>query len=117
MTGSRKEPFRMLARSKKRGGQESRGSKGVPVIANGSSAEAAVTSGEPGEEEAVPLGQRVELKFRAPRAGKYDLTLFCISGAGACLAQSPPLHMGHAPLRCTHPAIYPLRACQWALND
>ncbi len=27
-----------------------------------------------------PGGQKVELKFRAPRAGKYDLTLYVLSG-------------------------------------
>lgn len=35
-------------------------------------------SGQEPEEE-IP-GQLVELKFRAPRAGKYDLTLYCVSG-------------------------------------
>ena len=25
-------------------------------------------------------GQLVEVRFRAPRQGKYDLTLFCLSG-------------------------------------
>jgi len=27
------------------------------------------------------LGQEVKLQMRAPRAGKYDLVLYCISGA------------------------------------
>ncbi len=56
----------------------------MPVTANGSSAAAA----EKGEEAAraaesaaaAPQGQLVDVKFRAPKPGKYDLTLFCVSG-------------------------------------
>ncbi|BDA43749.1 Translocation protein SEC63 homolog [Coccomyxa sp. Obi] len=53
----------------------------VPVMANGSSAAAAGKGGDaagPG-----PQGQLVEVKFRAPKAGKYDLTLFCLSDSWA----------------------------------
>ncbi len=56
--------------------------KAVPVTANGSSAAAAGKGADaagPG-----PQGQLVEVKFRAPKAGKYDLTLFCVSGACRC---------------------------------
>jgi len=38
--------------------------------------ELATTSSKP----AAPVGQVVELRFRAPRQGKYDLTLYVISG-------------------------------------
>ena len=59
---------------------EAEEAKAVPVTANGSSAAAAgkggVDAAGPG-----PQGQLVEVKFRAPKAGKYDLTLFCVSGA------------------------------------
>ncbi|EIE19320.1 hypothetical protein COCSUDRAFT_48909 [Coccomyxa subellipsoidea C-169] len=59
----------------------------VPMTANGSSAAAA----EKGEEAAraaesaaaAPQGQLVEVKFRAPKPGKYDLTLFCVSDSWA----------------------------------
>ena len=60
----------------------------VPVTANsangGGSLDGAAAGGPAevdGEPEAVETpGQLVELKFRAPKAGKYDLTLYCISG-------------------------------------
>ena len=60
----------------------------VPVTAdsaNGGGSLGGAAAGGPaeanGEPEAVETpGQLVELKFRAPKAGKYDLTLYCISG-------------------------------------
>ena len=60
----------------------------VPVTANsanGGESLGGAAAGGPaevdGEPEAVETpGQLVELKFRAPKAGKYDLTLYCISG-------------------------------------
>jgi len=62
------------------------GDAAVPVTANSADANGASdaassiaqANGEQQVEETP--GQLVELKFRAPRAGKYDLTLFCISG-------------------------------------
>ena len=49
----------------------------MPLLANGSSA---VALREEPEEAGASQGQLVEIKFKAPRAGKYDLTLLCISG-------------------------------------
>ena len=65
------------------------GDSAVPVTANSANANGASPSGDASaagpdteqEKEETP-GQLVELKFRAPRAGKYDLTLYCISGGG-----------------------------------
>lgn len=37
------------------------------------------------EEGAGPQGQVVKMQMRAPKAGKYDLMLYCISGAPARL--------------------------------
>lgn len=60
----------------------------MPVTANSANANGASAAGAEAvpEKEEVP-GQLVELKFRAPRAGKYDLMLYCISG-GAPLQAS-----------------------------
>ena len=60
----------------------------MPVTANSADANGASAAGAEAvpEKEEVP-GQLVELKFRAPRAGKYDLTFYCISG-GAPLQAS-----------------------------
>ena len=61
----------------------------VPMTANGSSASATEKGGEVAlaadSAAAAPTGQLVEVKFRAPKAGKYDLTLYCISGMCADL--------------------------------
>ena len=78
------------------------GDSAVPVTANsantnGANADGASPSGGASaagaeavpEEEEIP-GQLVELKFRAPRAGKYDLTLYCISGGAPLLALGCP---------------------------
>lgn len=35
---------------------------------------------EAGQEMAADYGQQVDIRFRAPRQGKYDLTLYIISG-------------------------------------
>ena len=63
------------------------GDSAVPVTANSANANGTSLSGgadaagtDTGQEKEETPGQLVELKFRAPRAGKYDLTLFCISG-------------------------------------
>lgn len=65
----------------------------VPVTANGSSASAAEKGGEVAlaadSAAAAPTGQLVEVKFRAPKAGKYDLTLYCISGMCADVVPKP----------------------------
>lgn len=37
------------------------------------------------EKGAGPQGQVVKMQLRAPKAGKYDLVLYCISGATARL--------------------------------
>ena len=92
----------------------------VPVTANsangGGSLDGAAAGGPAevdGEPEAVETpGQLVELKFRAPKAGKYDLTLYCISGqapsptdhffsfaAGLLAPLSPHLRL-HTPRLC-----------------
>ena len=70
------------------------GDSAVPVTANSADANGASAAGVEAmpEKEEVP-GQLVELKFRAPRAGKYDLTLYCISGTALLQApQSLSLH-------------------------
>ena len=69
----------------KKGSQEggARSRAAVPLLANGSSALA--LRDEP-DQAGASQGQLVEIKFKAPRAGKYDLTLLCISGKlFACL--------------------------------
>jgi hypothetical protein len=77
-------------RSSKKGGDDS--GAGVPLLANGSADAAAEGTPQAGEADGeAALGQRVELKFRAPRAGKYDLTLFCISGATRARPHGSPL--------------------------
>lgn len=62
------------------------GEAAVPVTASSANADGPAsgangTAEVPGEQEAEETpGQLVELKFRAPRAGKYDLSLYCVSG-------------------------------------
>ncbi len=70
-----------ICSSEKKGSQEGGGRSraAVPLLANGSSTVA--VRDEPDDAGASP-GQLVEIKFKAPRAGKYDLTLFCVSGKG-----------------------------------
>lgn len=67
----------------KQEGEAAGGAQKVPVTANGSSgaAAAAASAAAASAAAAEQPGQLVEVKFRAPKAGKYDLTLFCISGA------------------------------------
>ena len=62
------------------------GEAAVPVTANSANADELANGGtgaaeDPGAQEVEETpGQLVELKFRAPRAGKYDLSLYCVSG-------------------------------------
>ena len=67
--------------SEKKGSQEGGGRSraAVPLLANGSSTVA--VQDEP-DEAGASQGQLIEIKFKAPRAGKYDLTLFWVSGKG-----------------------------------
>lgn len=78
--GDSAKPSRAAAPAKENG------DAAVPVTANSADAngasDAASSMAQANGEQQVEEtpGQLVELKFRAPRAGKYDLTLFCISG-------------------------------------
>ncbi len=55
-------------------GAEAAGPRGAGADGEGASAEAAGGAH-------AKLGQEVKLQMRAPRAGKYDLVVYCISGA------------------------------------
>ena len=53
----------------------------------------ASNGGGPGEEVIAEEGQEVKMQMRAPRAGKYDLVLYCISG-------NTPSLLPRVPARC-----------------
>ncbi len=75
--------------------KENDSSGSVPVTANSANSFLGGTgAGAPAEADGEPepletLGQLVELKFRAPKAGKYDLTLYCISGQAPSTPKYP----------------------------
>lgn len=53
----------------------------------------ASNGGGAGEEVIAEEGQEVKMQMRAPRAGKYDLVLYCISG-------NAPSLLPRVPARC-----------------
>jgi len=104
--GDSAKPSRAAAPAKENG------DAAVPVTANSADANGASdaassiaqANGEQQVEETP--GQLVELKFRAPRAGKYDLTLFCISGGlfSPHTLQSMKAHIHTSPQDTFHPS-------------
>ncbi len=98
--GDSAKPAKAAAAVKENGAKEN-GEAAVPVTANSANADgpasgtngAAAAAGEQ-EVEETP-GQLVELKFRAPRAGKYDLSLYCVSGKSLPQTCAPPHAAGY----------------------
>ena len=83
--GDSAKPAKATAAIKENGAKEN-GEAAVPVTASSANADGSAsgtngTAAAAGEQEVEETpGQLVELKFRAPRAGKYDLSLYCVSG-------------------------------------